>query len=400
MIAAVFILGILTIDLASANHPQKAGYRFSQFLEELASHFPITSVDILDDTITSADIADGTITADDLAPGVGDFTTQTCISGKFMTGINADGTIVCSFVLPVCGNAIVDGSESCDDGNAIDDGNGCSSTCQFNNVCGNSIVESLVEVCDDGNTADGDGCSATCTSNESCGNSIVDSTVGEACDDGNAIDDGNGCSSTCQFNNLCGNSIVEVIVEACDSGGIATPTCDVDCTIPVCGDGTVNNPAGEVCDDGNIVSFDGCSPACQVESVDDIGGNEFTAEPFPQITPNGFTKSGTINFAGDEDWFSFTIFSTKLIRMQTALTSPGMDTFLTLIDTNGITVLDTNDDFIGLGFASRIDATLGAGTYFVVVRHFAIDVSGESYTLTITDVTPILLPEPNKLIDN
>jgi len=71
MIAAVFILGILTIDFASADHPQNAGYRFTQFVEDLASHFPITSVDILDDTITSADIADGTITADDLAPFIG-----------------------------------------------------------------------------------------------------------------------------------------------------------------------------------------------------------------------------------------------------------------------------------------------------------------------------------------
>ena len=60
MIAAVFILGILTIDFASANHPQNAGYRFTQFLEDLASHFPVTSVDI----------ADGTIQLEDLSPNL------------------------------------------------------------------------------------------------------------------------------------------------------------------------------------------------------------------------------------------------------------------------------------------------------------------------------------------
>jgi len=128
-------------------------------------------------------------------------------------------------------------------------------------VCGNDIVEGL-EACDDGNTVGGDGCSATCAI-ESCGNNVLD--VGELCDDGNTVDDGNGCSSTCQFNNVCGNFIVEPIVEACDAGGFDTPTCDADCTTPVCGDGTVNFPAGELCDDGNTVNGDGCSATCLVE---------------------------------------------------------------------------------------------------------------------------------------
>jgi len=128
-------------------------------------------------------------------------------------------------------------------------------------VCGNGVVDGL-ETCDDGNKVGGDGCSATCAI-ESCGNSVID--VGELCDDGNAVDDGNGCSSTCQFNNVCGNFIVEVIVEACDAGGFDTPTCDADCTTPVCGDGTVNFPAGELCDDGNNLDGDGCSSVCITE---------------------------------------------------------------------------------------------------------------------------------------
>jgi len=285
-------------------------------------------------------------------------------------------------------------------------------------VCGNGIVDGL-EACDDGNTVGGDGCSAICAI-ESCGNSVID--VGEVCDDGNAVDDGNGCSSACQLNNVCGNFIVESIVEACDAGGFDTPTCDADCTTPVCGDGTANFPAGELCDDGNAVddgngcsstcnfnnvcgnsvieslvetcddgntvNGDGCSSTCQVESVDDFGDNALTAEPFPPITSNGVTKSGTINFAGDEDWFSFTIDSTKLIRMQTALTSPGMDTVLTLIAPDGTTEIDENDDFQGLGLASRLEANLAADTYFVKVRHFVLTSSGESYTLTISDITP------------
>jgi len=74
--------------------------------------------------------------------------------------------------------------------------------------------------------------------------------------------------------------------------------------------------------------------------------------------------------------------------MQTALTSPGMDTVLTLIAPDGTTVIDENDDFQGLGLASRIEANLVADTYFVKVRHFVLTSSGESYTLTISDITP------------
>jgi len=128
MIAAVFILGILTIDFASANHPQQAGYRFTQFVEDLASHFPVTSVDILDDTITSADIADGTITTTDLGDSgcadnevlkwnVGttswecavDIDTDTtfsganfatsnqgCPAGQKVTGIDVAGSVTCA----------------------------------------------------------------------------------------------------------------------------------------------------------------------------------------------------------------------------------------------------------------------------------------------------------------
>jgi len=61
---------------------------------------------------------------------------------------------------PNCGNAIVEGTEQCDDGNHID-GDGCDSNCKFTG-CGNGIV-TAPEQCDDGNTVSGDGCEANCT---------------------------------------------------------------------------------------------------------------------------------------------------------------------------------------------------------------------------------------------
>ena len=49
--------------------------------------------------------------------------------------------------------------------------------------------------------------------------------------------------------------------EACDTGGVSA-TCDADCTAVSCGDGFTNIPAGEQCDDGNMVNDDGCRNNC------------------------------------------------------------------------------------------------------------------------------------------
>jgi cysteine-rich repeat protein len=95
---------------------------------------------------------------------------------------------------PVCGNAVVDAGESCDDGNQTA-GDGCSATCQVEEPCGNGFLDTG-EQCDDGNETAGDGCSAACQVEVAvCGNGIRQS--GEACDDGNKTA-GDGCSATCQ----------------------------------------------------------------------------------------------------------------------------------------------------------------------------------------------------------
>jgi cysteine-rich repeat protein len=61
----------------------------------------------------------------------------------------------------VCGNAKIEGVETCDDGNVVS-GDGCSSVCKIEPiVCGNAKIETG-ETCDDANTVAGDGCSATC----------------------------------------------------------------------------------------------------------------------------------------------------------------------------------------------------------------------------------------------
>ena len=76
-------------------------------------------------------------------------------------------------VTTACGNGIISGDETCDDGNLVS-GDGCSSSCSTENgwvctgepsscntVCGNGII-SGDETCDDGNLVSGDGCSDIC----------------------------------------------------------------------------------------------------------------------------------------------------------------------------------------------------------------------------------------------
>jgi len=133
--------------------------------------------------------------------------------------------------IPVCGNAVPEQGEECDDGNRIN-GDGCSDACEIESICGNDVLEEG-EQCDDGNLENGDGCSDTCQIQNICGNSVLEE--GEACDDGNLIN-GDGCSDTCQIESICGNGALD---------------------------------PGELCDDGNLEDGDGCSASCMLE----IAGN-------------------------------------------------------------------------------------------------------------------------------
>ena len=58
----------------------------------------------------------------------------------------------------------------------------------------------------------------------------------------------------------CGNAMPDP-GEDCDTGG-ASPTCDVDCTLPECGDGTVNPAADEECDFGDALDGGCCTTDC------------------------------------------------------------------------------------------------------------------------------------------
>ena len=210
---------------------------------------------------------------------------------------------------PVCGDAIEDRSEECDDGNDIDTDE-CVSGC-VTAICGDGHVKMGHETCDDGNDIDNDECKNDCTL-ASCGDSITQ--LGEECDDGNG-DDNDECTSLClepicgdglphdgeecDDGNLddtddcaacetatCGDGFVHMGEEECDDGNDGNDdACPNSCVAPYCGDGITQN--NEICDDGQMNPL--TCPDCTLTSVCGdgvISGEEecdYTAEPYKDV---------------------------------------------------------------------------------------------------------------------
>ncbi|NUN14566.1 MAG: hypothetical protein HUU55_13130 [Myxococcales bacterium] len=226
---------------------------------------------------------------DEVVFAVGVFGTTTCANncqavGKTCIGIGSDEGasdgqyFECSNATGGIGTTLANGT--CD---TVLGGQGCSeyTNCRCDNptcsICGNGLVEQG-EVCDDGNTNDGDSCSADCMTavcedevvfavgvfgTTTCANNCQ--AVGKTCigigsDDGATngqyYECGNatGGVGTTLANGTCntvlgGQGCSEYTQCLCDN-----PTCSI------CGNGLVEQ--GEVCDDGNTASGDGCNADC------------------------------------------------------------------------------------------------------------------------------------------
>ena len=138
----------------------------------------------------------------------------------------------------LCGNAIVEGDEECDDSNTDPD-DGCSATCTLE--CGDGAV-SGDELCDPG-IAEGDpgACPTeeTCTSKDACMVAVVS---------------GSGCEVTCELAPIT----APVDDDGCCPEG-EDATTDNDCDA-VCGNGVLED--GEACDTAIAEGFGACPTAC------------------------------------------------------------------------------------------------------------------------------------------
>ncbi len=166
--------------------------------------------------------------------------------------------------LGLCGNAVVDTGEGCDDG-------GESAICDANCTlveCGDGTSNATAgEECDDGldnSDTDPDACRTDCMA-PSCADGVVD--TGEECDDGldNSDTGPDACRTDCR-QPWCGDGVVDT-GEECDDGLDNSDTgpdaCRTGCRLAWCGDGVVDT--GEECDDGNSEPGDACDESCQIE---------------------------------------------------------------------------------------------------------------------------------------
>ena len=191
--------------------------------------------------------------------------TSTPTSGESMSATqgSSDSTateveVTTGTPMPICGDAVLDPGETCDDGPANADDAACTAACQTAS-CGDGLIHAGVEACDDGpGNADDAACTTTCAL-AACGDSLVQTGV-EECDDGNA-DDTDACVAGCK-NATCGDGLVGP-GELCDDGNdVDDDTCTSECTSPSCGDGKLQMAQGEECDDGNALDTDACLSTC------------------------------------------------------------------------------------------------------------------------------------------
>jgi cysteine-rich repeat protein len=154
-------------------------------------------------------------------------------------------------------------------------------------VCGDAVLVGT-ELCDDGvNDGSYGGCAPDCSRGPRCGDAVVDVEAGEQCDNGSNLDqyylcgpdgrDATGqactpsCGPGCTWPGSCGDGVVQAnFAESCDLGAEGNVSgyngCNPDCSRgPHCGDGVVAEAEGEECDDGNNRPNDNCSPNCKHE---------------------------------------------------------------------------------------------------------------------------------------
>ncbi len=170
----------------------------------------------------------------------------------------------------ICGDGIVVGNETCDNGTANNNGayGGCNANCTLAAFCGDDTVESPPEQCDDGTNLTTYGgtsklCGPGCVFAPYCGDGTTSN--GEQCDDGTQNGAGYGfCTAACKLGPRCGDGLKNG-PEQCDDGinnGASSDPCNADCTLK-CGNGVVDQ--GEQCDNGtanNTGGYGKCNANC------------------------------------------------------------------------------------------------------------------------------------------
>jgi uncharacterized repeat protein (TIGR01451 family) len=89
------------------------------------------------------------------------------------------------------------------------------------------------------------------------------------------------------------------------------------------------------------------------------------------VLTDGTVQTHTFHVMADKDWIKFHAWGGQVYSITTSALSGDVDTVLQLYGTDGVTLLDENDDYLNGSKASRIEWTAPAdGWYFVRITHF------------------------------
>ena len=242
---------------------------------------------------------------------------------------------------PLCGDGRVEGGEQCDDGNTNPQ-DGCDPGCSLEisgvvtppsglitgTVPASGHLVVAVDLMTPGQSiqaraaapASG-GCPTVDTAIELLDSNLV--PLGERLDGGPA-----GAAGTCAAldpvqdgfaaNLAPGRYYLRVRAENGVAGTIEVSVGIVD---PACGNRIVETLAQEQCDDGNLMSLDGCSATCRIESsqIAEVEPNDTQATAFGTglTGPGQVTIQGGTSPAGDDDVFSFFVPAGQTLMLNT-----------------------------------------------------------------------------------
>ena len=161
--------------------------------------------------------------------------------------------------------------------------------------------------------------------------------------------------------------------------GINPYVLDVDVVAPGCGDGIAQS--GEQCDDGNVNAGDGCAANCILEGnyITEMEPNDLSSTANSLVGYDGIV--GSFQPAGNDDYFTFDIAvedSQARIELSNGFGGcpPGVDSTIELLGPSGTSIAYDNDD--GIGLCSLIYPALdpqvlklAKGTYTIRVKNWA-----------------------------
>jgi cysteine-rich repeat protein len=297
---------------------------------------------------------------------------------------------------PGCSDSIVQPGEQCDDGNLVD-GDGCSSTCQYE---GNFVSE--VEINDTQALAqDITGFGGVAASIQPLGDQdyfrfdvpVAGSTIVLATTDGAAgcppgadtviylydvaaalltSDDESGvasCSLITYSNAPAGTYRVRV-EDYLNNNLVPSYVLTLSITAPGCGDSTVQ--PNEECDDGNTVDGDGCSALCQVEATVLLESEPNNTIATADAMTGYVAALGAINPIGDKDYFSVTVPAGGGIQAYTSDWASGcpagFDSVVYLYDPGGAQI-GVDDDSGAANCSMLTKANLAGGVYTLRVDY-------------------------------